>query len=122
MRRFAYELLGSRGLHLEFTTSGDASPRLSADVRRQAFLSFKEILNNVVRHSEATVVQVEVTVTAQQLEFVVIDNGRGFDQSREAEGQGLRSLERRTSSLGGVLRITSSPGRGTQVVFCVPVH
>lgn len=122
MRRLAYELLGSADLQLDFTSSGDASPRLTADVRRHVFLMFKEILNNVVRHADATVVRIEVTVAARQLDVVVTDDGRGFDTARAAEGQGLRSLERRASSLGGQLQVTSSPGGGTRVRFSVPVH
>jgi ligand-binding sensor domain-containing protein/signal transduction histidine kinase len=122
MRRLAYELLGNGGVQLDFTASGDASPRLTADVRRQVFLMFKETLNNIVRHAGATVVRIEVTVAPRQLRFVVIDDGRGFDPSRTGEGQGLRSLERRATSLGGMLQVTSSPGSGTRVMFSVPVH
>ena len=40
--------------------SGDASPALNADVRRHVFLIFKEILNNIVRHADATTVTVAV--------------------------------------------------------------
>ena len=64
MRRLAYELLGNGGVQLDFRSSGDASPRLTADVRRHVFLIFKEILNNVVRHAGATVVRIEVSVAA----------------------------------------------------------
>jgi two-component system sensor histidine kinase UhpB len=65
---------------------------------------------------------IEVTVTARQLHVVVSDDGRGFDTARPPEGQGLRSLERRTSSLGGALTVTSSPGNGTRVALSVPAH
>jgi signal transduction histidine kinase len=122
MRRVAYELLGSAGVQLRFESSGDASPRLTADVRRHVFLMFKEILNNVVRHADATAVCIEVSVAARQLHVVVSDDGRGFDTRRTTEGQGLRSLERRTSSLGGSLQVTSSPGAGTRVALSVPAH
>ena len=121
MRRVAYELLGSAGIQLEFTSSGDASPRLPADVRRHVFLMFKEILNNTVRHGGSTVVQVEVTVAARQVRVAVTDDGRGFHAAAASEGQGLRSLERRAMSVGGLLQVTSSPGRGTRVIFTVPV-
>ena len=48
---------GAAGVQLRFESSGDASPRLTADVRRHVFLIFKEILNNVVRHADARTVQ-----------------------------------------------------------------
>ena len=89
MRRVAYELLGSGGVQLQFTSSGDASPRLTADVRRHVFLMFKEILNNVVRHANATVVRIEVTVAPRQLHVVVTDDGRGFDTAGGPRGPGI---------------------------------
>jgi signal transduction histidine kinase len=55
------------------------------------------------------------------LHVVVIDDGGGFDVTSPSEGQGLRSLERRASSLGGSLQVTSSSGSGTRVTFSVPV-
>jgi signal transduction histidine kinase len=122
MRRVAYDLLGTAGVQLRFESSGDATLRLSADVRRHVFLMFKETLNNVVRHAGATVVCVQVTVGARQLRVVVTDDGRGFDTARNTEGQGLRNLERRTSSLGGSLQVTSSPGTGTRVALRVPAR
>jgi signal transduction histidine kinase len=122
MRRVAHEFLGSAGIRLQFTSSGDASPRLTADLRRHVVLIFKEILTNVVRHAGATVVRIDVAVGPRQLRFGVTDDGRGFDVASRPEGQGLRSLERRASSLGGSLQVTSSPGSGTRVTLNVPVH
>jgi ligand-binding sensor domain-containing protein/two-component sensor histidine kinase len=122
MRRVANEILGSGGVQLHFASSGDASPHLNADVRRHVFLIFKEILNNIVRHANASAVSVEVTVTSRQLHFTVADNGRGFDTMSATDGQGLRSMARRASSLGGSLDVTSSAATGTRVAFTVPVR
>ena len=114
---------GAAGVQLHFTSSGDASPRLTADVRRHVFLIFKEILNNIVRHADATVVRIEVTVAraAAALSWSPT-TAAGSTRRAATEGQGLRSLERRASSLGGSLQVTSSPGSGTRVTFSVPVH
>jgi signal transduction histidine kinase/ligand-binding sensor domain-containing protein len=121
MRRVANELLMAAGVQLRFATSGDASPHLNADVRRHVFLIFKEILNNIVRHAEASEVTVEVDVGSRQLQVTVTDNGRGFDTA-STEGQGLRSMERRASGVGGSLQVTSHSGWGTRVTFAVPVR
>jgi len=121
MRRLAYDLLGSIGIQLQFTSSADGHPRLNADVRRHVFLMFKEILNNVVRHANATVVRVEVTIRPRQLLVLVTDDGRGFDTSGTPEGHGLRSLDRRATNLGATLQVTSSPGSGTRVTVMVPL-
>jgi len=122
MRRVANEILGSGGIQLHFTASGDASPHLNADVRHNVFLIFKEILHNIVRHADAATVSVGVTVTSRHLHLTVTDDGRGFEPALAADGQGLRSMRRRASSLGGSLDVASSPGAGTRVAFTLPVR
>jgi ligand-binding sensor domain-containing protein/signal transduction histidine kinase len=122
MRRVAAELLQTHGLQLRFESSGDMSPRLSADLRRHAFLSFKEILNNIVRHAGATAVNIEVTIEPRQLRLTVSDDGRGFDSSAAVEGQGLRNMRRRCGSVGGSVDVMSRQGTGTSVRLTLPVR
>ena len=109
MRRVANELLGAAGVQLRFDSSGDASPPLNADVRRHVFLIFKEILNNIVRHADATTVTVAVDIASRQLHLTVTDDGRGFDVAAQ-EGQGLRSMQRRAHGVGGSMGVTSDSG------------
>jgi signal transduction histidine kinase len=118
----AAELLQTHGLQLRFESSGDMSPRLSADLRRHAFLSFKEILNNIVRHAGATAVNIEVTIEPRQLRLTVSDDGRGFDSSAAVEGQGLRNMRRRCGSVGGSVDVMSRQGTGTSVRLTLPVR
>jgi signal transduction histidine kinase len=49
------------------------------------------------------------------------DNGRGFDCTQAAEGNGLASMKQRARNLGGELRATSAPGAGTTIVLSVPL-
>jgi signal transduction histidine kinase len=114
--------MSSWGVQLRFDSSGDASSHLNADLRRHVFLIFKEILNNIVRHADATTVHVEVILAPRQLHLAVTDDGRGFDMAGAAEGQGLRSMQRRASSLGGALEVTPSPGTGTRVTLILPLR
>jgi ligand-binding sensor domain-containing protein/signal transduction histidine kinase len=122
MRRVAHELVEGAGMELRFESSGDSSPHLGVDVRHHVFLMFKEALHNVVRHAGATRVSIEVRIAARELHVAIEDDGCGFDVATASEGQGLRSLERRAASLGGVLRLRSSPGTGTHVAFSVPAR
>jgi len=122
MRRLANELLGADGLQLRFESSGDTARGLDADVRRHTFLVFKEILHNVVRHADAHLVRIEVTIAPHELRLMVTDDGRGFDTAVAAEGQGLRNMSRRSASLGGSLDVISSPGRGTSVTLTLPLR
>ena len=87
------------------------------DIKRDLFLMFKEILNNIVRHAGATEVAIQMGLQRGQLDVEVVDNGTGFDSEADdfRAGNGLRNLQRRADSLGGKLKIRSGDGAGTTV-------
>jgi ligand-binding sensor domain-containing protein/signal transduction histidine kinase len=113
MRAFASGVLAPRGLTFTLAApDGDAT--LTADLRRQVYLIFKEALNNVLRHAEATHVTIDLRLEHRRLRLRITDNGRGFDPVAAADtGNGLGSLHRRAQALGGTLTITSRPGDTT---------
>ena len=94
---------------------------VGADVRRHIYLVFKEALNNVVRHSSATHVEIQLELTGAELVLTVRDDGRGFDPAAATDGHGLRSLAARATKAGGTLEIRSEPGQGTTVVLRIRV-
>ena len=80
--------------------------------------ALREILSNVVRHSEATHVTVELSSDGDFLVLRVHDDGVGFDD-HAGYGRGLRNLETRALDLGGRCVVESSRGRGTLVTWTV---
>jgi signal transduction histidine kinase len=80
----------------------------------------REALTNVVRHAEATTVEVAVTVADGQLTAEVTDDGVGCGP-RRAGGYGLDNLARRADGLGGRLDIGAGPGGGCRVTWGVPL-
>ena len=121
MRLHAEELVVPRGIGLEFEAPGEEhSLRLGAGTRRDLFLIFKEAVNNAARHSDCTRLSVGLRVEGGSLSLRVADDGRGFDTSRESDGQGLLSMRRRAERLGGVLEVVSPDGKGTEVRARVP--
>ncbi len=76
--------------------------------------ALREILSNIVRHSEASAVQIQVAVRDNLIEVVVRDNGVGF-MPNLGPGRGLRNLASRARELGGDCTIKSEIGRGTMV-------
>ncbi len=76
--------------------------------------ALREILSNIVRHSEATVVQIQVDTTQNLIEVIVRDNGVGFTPN-VGSGRGLRNLSSRARELGGDCTVVSQIGNGTMV-------
>ncbi|MER7277817.1 histidine kinase [Dactylosporangium sp. NPDC000244] len=88
------------------------------DVRYELVRILGEALTNVERHAAATHVSVRVTDTAGQIELIVHDDGRGFEQrdlkSWHADGHfGIVGIHERATRVGGDLRLKTAPGAGT---------
>jgi signal transduction histidine kinase/ligand-binding sensor domain-containing protein len=94
---------------------------LSSMTRYQFFLSFKEALNNVLKHAQATEVTLRWLFPGQVMVLWVEDNGRGFDCSRDAgDRNGLGNMRSRMTSIQGNVEIVSHPETGTRVRFEIP--
>lgn len=97
--------------------------RLDPFVEGTIFRLVQESLNNIVRHSQANRISVDLSDDEQQLTLVVRDNGVGFKaQSSSAHGWGLEGMRKRAQLLGGRAEIQSAPGRGTEVRVVLPLN
>lgn len=120
MRRHAEELTTLRNIGLTFNAPAtEQHLKLSVDMRRDLFLIFKEAVNNTARHSRCTQVIVALSIAGTNLALEVADNGVGFDTTDESDGQGLMSMRRRATNLGGELTVESAAGQGTRVRLSV---
>ncbi|MER7500712.1 GAF domain-containing sensor histidine kinase [Nonomuraea pusilla] len=89
-------------------------PPLDAAVEVAVLRVAQEALHNALRHSGAERVEVRLAFGGGRLTLTVSDDGHGFDQAG-SRGLGLVSMGDRAESVGGVLTVTSAPGRGTTV-------
>ncbi len=97
---------------------------LPTEVRHDLFLAFKEGLNNVLKHSQASEVHVEVFHADGTVHIIIDDNGCGFDPAQKEDGRqgnGLPNMRRRMDALGGQMEIITAPGHGTKLQFTVRV-
>jgi signal transduction histidine kinase len=76
--------------------------------------ALREILSNVVRHSQATEVDIKIDTDDKLIEIIVRDNGVGFVPN-VGSGRGVRNLSSRARELGGNCTIKSKVGSGTTV-------
>jgi PAS domain S-box-containing protein len=87
----------------------------------------RELIRNIVKHSEACTARLSLSLSENQLRLTVVDDGRGFDTSKILSvtdtqgGIGLLSINQQLVSIGGRLDILSSPGLGTRALIIVPL-
>ena len=112
-----------RGLTVHVTGSGVGIYRLSADAGPALIDAVRACLENVLRHSGVTVAEVDLAYDEKEITVVVVDQGSGFDPQAIADDRlGLRtSVVERVRSVGGSVKIWSSPGAGTSIVMRVPI-
>ncbi len=121
--QFATEFLQAANLRRRFDFPDDPPHFvLAPDIRHNLFLSLKEALNNVVRHSAATEVWISLTVSNNLLTTIVADDGRGFDPRKvPAGGNGLTNLQQRLAQIGGSCTIEAESSKGTRITFKLPL-
>jgi signal transduction histidine kinase len=96
---------------------------ISSHQRHQLFLVFKEALTNVVRHSGATKVRLEIALERDWLMLSIADNGRGFPAGdRMMEMSGVDNMRMRIEKLSGHFEISGQTDGGTTVRFSVPLN
>jgi signal transduction histidine kinase len=111
--------------HVEIENLED---RLPPTIEIPVFRAIQEALTNVVRHSGAKTVLVQMSREHGLLSVDVEDDGRGFapadvaTPSESGQGLGLLGMRERIEILGGNLTLDSSPGSGAHISFAVPIR
>lgn len=96
---------------------------LTSEQQTALFRIFQEALTNIVRHAQASAVNVSLTERTQQVELRISDNGRGITSTQAANPRalGLIGMRERAALVGGDFRIAGRVGKGTVVTVLVPV-
>jgi signal transduction histidine kinase len=100
-------------------TSGEAHS-IPVRISDTLFRIGQEALANAVRHANPTALSVSLTYDASALQLNVEDNGKGFVVDAASAGFGIRGMRERADIISAELKITSTPGQGTQVQVIAP--
>lgn len=129
--RFAQDFVAAAGLRcrLDMPVRLPSWP-LTAEMRHNLFLAFKEALHNTLKHAEASEVRISLALEPASFSLTVEDNGRGFEPESTARklppvgerlvrGNGIANMRQRLAEFGGCCEIHSRPGSGTRIRFVV---
>jgi two-component system, NarL family, sensor kinase len=81
-----------------------------------------ELVNNIIKHAQASQVWISASQDETTTVLTVSDNGVGFDAENESQGIGLRNISSRVESLQGRWKLESNPGQGSKVIVEVTKH
>ncbi len=87
------------------------------------FRMFQEIINNIIKHAQASAIDISITFQAEQFMLCIHDNGVGFniDDIDASKGIGLKNIINRSQLIGAFYSIDSDTAKGTTIKITLPV-
>ena len=114
----AEDVAGRTGAQIRFDLEPDV--HVAPDVREDLARIVREAVSNASRHGEASHVTVSLSNT-DAVRVRIVDDGQGFDPDEpRRRGFGLTSMRERAEARGGTIKVTSAPGRGTEIEVVLP--
>ena len=114
---YASKLFNS--LDIDFVLKHDSSSRtpcLNTYLRFNLFSIYKEAVSNIIKHSKAKKVEIEIRCEERSLEMKIADDGQGFKPNSPSRGhRGLINMGNRAKDIGATLNISSEEGKGTLI-------
>jgi len=108
---------------VNYTNDGEMPAANSPDKDLILFRILQEVLNNIIKHAQATVISIKLEYQDSVLQLQVTDNGIGFNRNELPAGQtgmGLQNIHKRAGIIGGEATITSNPDEGTTITIITP--
>jgi two-component system sensor histidine kinase UhpB len=121
LRQYAHNLCERFGLALDFQTRGRPGA-LAAEQENVLFRIAQESLTNIVKHANATTVEVCIVFRDHEVHLTVADDGTGLPEGEApAGGVGLESMAERAKSVGGSVTVKPNERKGTRVDARMPI-
>jgi signal transduction histidine kinase len=116
IQTFANNILKEHNISYAISIHPDVDGlQLNQKVKKNLLLIIKESINNIAKYSQASQVDINMSIENENLRLEIRDNGIGFEKTTVKKGNGLQNIVKRMTDLGGSLSINSAPGQGTQI-------
>jgi signal transduction histidine kinase len=119
LNQLVREILEGEGIDSSLDFRGPVDTLIDSELGDEVSAVLREALSNVVRHAEATRVDITIAVSATQVRVVVTDNGRGLGETGKRSG--LDNLAHRAAVRGGTFTTAARAPSGTTIDWAVPV-
>ena len=116
LEEYARAMAGIKNMQVSVDLSpGMEEQTLPLGKRRNIYLFCKEAINNAVKYSEGTLLELRIRASGATIEFAIGDNGKGFDAIMVRRGNGLDNMQQRADEIGATLSLQSGKEKGAVV-------
>ena len=122
IREYSSDYLADFPLELKINISDEIPDKeITKEAHRNIFFIVKESLQNIIKHANASVVQLTIDVINNEFKMIITDNGKGLTIDDSKEGNGLRNIKQRAAVINSVFEINSQQGNGTSISIITPI-
>jgi signal transduction histidine kinase len=116
------EKIDKKALKMHLYTEG-LDEHIDTNTETVLYRVIQECVNNVIKHADASTLDISIIKGTDFIDATIEDNGKGFDTTNErlSDGIGLKNIRTRVEYLKGTVDFDSSPGRGTVVALHIPI-
>jgi signal transduction histidine kinase len=112
----------SSGTNLNVEFNSYYPPKnISKNISNNLFRIVQEALNNIIKHAEASHVDIQLIGHRKNITIAIEDDGKGFNPNTKKEGLGIKNMISRAQQLNGELSIDSKINFGTSILIIVPL-
>lgn len=104
-------------IHIEYYQLVFHRDNISNSVKLNMFRILQELINNTLKHANASVIKVSLRISKQYLVLSVEDNGNGFTSGKQTTGIGLRNIQLRAKQIGAIYKLKTQPQRGAKFIL-----
>lgn len=89
--------------------------------RRNLLAIFKEAIQNILKHSDAKNVKINVSIDKKFFQLEITDDGKGFEIDNHLVSNGLKYMKQRSEQFKWDLKINSQVNQGTQIILVIKI-
>ena len=122
VREFIQQISGNK-LSINLQTDGLQKP-IANHIEMVLYRVIQESVNNVIKHAEASNLDISINQEIDGIDVMIEDNGKGFDAGKAVanDGIGLNNIKNRVQYLKGTVEWNTAPGNGTLVAIHIPIE
>lgn len=115
-KRYASDMFESKGIAYQIDVDTKNEISIEIEARKDLWLIYKEIITNLVRHSKASNARIAFKSNKNSLKLSIEDDGIGFEVDETHQGNGLKNIKKRVSSISRkcTFSLNSTLGKGTK--------
>ncbi|MDN3692071.1 ATP-binding protein [Chryseobacterium tructae] len=95
---------------------------ISNPVKLNLFRIVQELVTNILKHAEATRIDVSLRVSLNYVILTIEDNGRGFIMGKHSGGIGMRNIKSRAQKIKAIYKLKTQPEKGTKFIACMAIQ